>query len=104
MRGRKYADFLEEDDLLPLPLSLFALPDVSFYKCVKQDSTDLIACRKTLALRLGLSVEASHDLSFTNLCLLCLGFGFISQTTLDIILKYCIRGISSKKLMSPDIP
>ena len=104
MRGRNYAELLEEDALLPLSLSLFVLPDVSFNKRVKQDSTDLIACRKTLALRLGLLVEASHDLSFTNLCLLCLGFGFISQTTSDIILKYCTRGISSKKLMSPDIP
>ena len=104
MRGRKYAELLEEDALLPVPLSLFALPDVSFNKCVKQDSTDLIACRKTLALRLGLSVETSHDLSFKNLCLLCLEFGFISQTTSDIILKYCTPGNSSKTLMSPDIP
>ena len=37
-----------------------------------------------------------------NLCLLCLGFGSTPQTTSDIILKYFIRGTSSKRLKSPD--
>ena len=73
----------------------------------RQGIHDLVACSYTLAIRLGLLVEA-YDLSLMSLCLLCLGFGSFSRLQYDFILHtalayYAFKGSKSSVFHSWDV-